>query len=148
MMIAGFIEPAVRALGPDGGKFIQRMMGPGRFPVYMTSAGFVTVLSGLAMLWMGSGARVGDWLASGSGRSIVLGSVAGLVAMAIGLSVNAPTAKRMAGLSKEMQAKGGPPSDEQRAELGVLQKRLHIAGRVSALLLMLSVVAMAAAHYL
>jgi hypothetical protein len=148
MMIAGFIEPSVRALGPDGGKFIQRMMGPGRFPVFMTSAGSITVLSGLSLLWMGSGPRLGDWLLTGYGRSIVAGSAAGLWAMVIGLSVNAPTAKRMAALSREMQAKGGPPSDEQRAELTVLQKRMHIAGRASALLLILSVVAMAAAHYL
>ncbi len=147
MMIAGFIEPAVRALGPDGGKFMQRFMGPGRFPVYMTGAGFATTISGLILLWMGSGPRLGDWLHSGYGRVIVLGSVAGLCSMILGLSVNAPTAKRLAALSREIQSQGGPPSAEQAGEVGMLQGRLHTASLASATLLILSVVAMAAAHY-
>lgn len=148
MVIAGFIEPTVRGLGPDGGKFMQRMMGPARFPVYMSGSGFATSISGLILLWMGSGPRLGDWMSSGSGRSILLGGVLGLSAMAVGLSVNAPSAKRMAKVAGAIQAKGGPPSAEQSAEIAGLQKRLRAGSRIGAVLLMLSVTAMAAAHYL
>lgn len=148
IMLAGFIEPAVKSLGPDGGRFIQRLMGPGRFGVFMTMASLLAVLSGLIMLWDGSFARMGDWFASGYGRAIIVGSVAGFVAMLVGLGLNAPVAGRIARISAEIQSAGGPPKPEQLEQIARLQRRLHVAGIASALLLALTVVAMAAAHFL
>ena len=148
VMIAVFVEPAVVALGPDGGKFMQRIMGPGRFPTFMTGVGSVTALSGVALLWTSSGGRPGDWFASRYGWSIVVGSVLGLAGMMVGMLVNAPTARRAAALGHEIQTGGKPPTPVQSAELMRLQGRLHVAARVAAALLVLSVVFMAAAHEL
>lgn len=148
LMLAGFIEPAVDALGPEGGKFIQRMVGPGRFGLFMTVAAALTALSGLLMLWLQSGGDLGTWLESGYGITIVVGSVVGFIALIWGLSVNAPTAARLARLGGELQAAGAPPGADQMAEIARLQRRLATAGIVSALLLGLSVVAMAAARYM
>jgi hypothetical protein len=148
IMLAGFIEPALGALGPEGGKFMQRMMGPGRFGLHMTTAGLLTTASGLAMWWLGSGGEVATWLASGYGRAIATGSVPGLIGLVSGLTVNALTAARLPRIGREVQSAGGPPGADQFAEISRQQRRLHLAGPASAFLLGLSVVAMAAAHYL
>ncbi len=148
IMVAGFIEPAVAALGSDGGKFMHRLMGPGRFGVFMTLAGGLTALTGISMLWLNSGTGLSSWLETGYGRSILAGSVAGVIGLVWGLSVNAPTAARLARLGAELPAAGSPPPAAQVAEVSRLQRRLHAGGLVSVILLAISIVAMAAAHYL
>lgn len=148
IMLAGFIEPTVKSMGPEGGKFVQRLMGPGRFGVYMSVASLLVVLSGLALLWNGSGAHLGAWLTTNYGRTIILGSVAGLMASGVGFGVNAPTAGKIARLAREMQSAGGPPDPERLSKIQALQHRLHRAGIASAVLLTVSVVAMAIARAL
>ncbi len=44
-----FLEPTVRSLGPDGGKFMQRLIGGARFSLAISLAATITVLAGLAM---------------------------------------------------------------------------------------------------
>lgn len=148
LMLAAFIEPATMALGPAGGKFMQRLMGPGRFGLFMTGAAVVTSGSGVTMLWFGAGSSLANWWGSAGERAIVVGSVAGLAALVWGLAVNAPTAARLAGIAREIEAAGGPPREAQTAEVSRLQRRLHVGGYVSATMLSASVIAMAAAHYL
>jgi putative copper export protein len=146
LMIAGFIEPVVKALGPDGGKFVQRFMGERRFGLYMTAAGLLVVLSGIAMFVRGSGGELGNWFATGYGHTIVTGSIAGILALVTSLSVNFPTAARMATLAREMQVAGEPPRPEQLAAVSRLQHRLHTGSLLSAILLTISVLCMAAAR--
>jgi len=148
LMIAGFIEPVVKAMGPDGGKFMQRFMGERRFALYMMAAGWLVVLSGIAMFVQGSGGHMGSWFTTAYGHTIVTGGIAGMLGFVIGLSVNAPTAKRMAALAREIQGAGGPPKPEQLAEMARLQHRLHTAALVVAILLTISVLCMAAARTL
>ncbi len=147
IMLAAFIEPALGALGPQSGKFMQRLMGPGRLGVFMTGAAFVTAGTGFTLLWFGSGTNWARWWATGDGRVILLGSAAGLAALVVGLAVNAPTAGRLARIGREIEAAGGSPQEAQVAEISRLQHRLQIAGIVSAAFLALSVIGMAAAHY-
>jgi len=146
--LAGFIEPAVKAFGPQGGKFIQRLMDVGRFGMFMTLSSLAVVVSGIIMLWNGSGANLGAWFASGYGRMIMAGSIIGVIAFVVGLGFNATTAARIARISAEAESAGGPPPADKMALIMTLQKRLHVAGIASAVLLTLCVVAMAAAHFL
>jgi putative copper export protein len=146
LMLAGFIEPAVAALGPEGGKFLQRMVGPGRFALFMMMAAVLTAASGLTMLWQGGG--IASWLDSGYGKSIVVGSAVGLVGFVWGLAVNATAAARLSRIGREIQAASGPPLADKLAEIPRLQKRLHVGGIISAILLGFSVLAMAAARYM
>ena len=39
MMLVGFVEPTVRRMGPEGGRFMQHLMGASRFPKAMALAG-------------------------------------------------------------------------------------------------------------
>jgi uncharacterized membrane protein len=148
IMLAAFIGPAIRALGPTGGKFMERLMGPGRFGLYMTVASLITVATGLATMGLRSGGSHAMWLASGHGRTIIIGSVAGLVALVSGLAVDAPAAARLARIGREIEGAGGPPRDDHLAEMSRLRSRLHTAELVSAILLSISVIAMAAARYM
>jgi len=148
LLLAGFIEPAVGGLGADGSKFVKRLMGPGRLGVFMTSASLVTVVSGVVLLWMRTGSNPLGWWGFGYGRAILLGWVAGTMAMIVGLTVNAPTARRLAFLGQQIETAGGAPRPEQLAEVSRLQRRLQLGGILSAVLLALSVLAMAAAKAL
>ena len=113
----------------------------------MSAAGLLTALSGLSLLWLGSGGELRMWLGSGYGKAILTGSATGLAGLIWGLAVNAPTAARLAKVGREIQSASEPPGAVQLAEMSRLQKRLSTGGLLSALLLGLSLVAMAAAHY-
>jgi hypothetical protein len=79
---------------------------------------------------------------------MMAGSALGVLALVLGHAVNAPTAKRLGALGAEMQAAGGLPSPDQLAEVTRLQQRLRTASVAVAILLSLTVVAMAAASAL
>jgi uncharacterized membrane protein len=143
---AFFLGPAVQRMGPDGGRFMHELMQRRRFGLYMTLAGGFTVLTGLAFLGHGMSSEV--WRASTYGRTMMTGSALGVLALVLGHSVNAPTAKRLGALGAEMQAAGGPRSPDQHAEVARLQRRLRTASVAVAILLSLTVVAMAAASAL
>jgi len=147
VMIAAFVEPAVKAAGPDGGRFMQRLVKGQRLSLAMSLAALLTALSGLVLYWPVSGHLSSEWLVSGPGLTLTIGSVAGLAAFALGFAVNGPTARRIAALGQEMQAAGGPPSPAQLAAMGSLQERMRKAGVVDAALLAVAVAGMAIASY-
>lgn len=147
IVLAAFVEPALGALGPDAGKFMDRMMGRGRFGVFMSASGALTVLSGLRMLWLGSGGEPWNWWSAGTyGKAVAVGSAVGLIAMVVGLGLNAPTAAALGRLGGEIRASGKPPGPEQVAEIARLNTRLQRAGILSAALLTITTIAMAAAR--
>lgn len=146
VVVTVFLGPTVRSLGPEGGRFMTELVERRRFAMFMTIAGDVTVLVGLALLGHNMASEI--WRASTYGQVMMAGSATGMLALAVGHAVNAPTAKKMTRLGAQMQAAGGAPSAEQRAELTRLQKRLHTGSVAGSLLLLLTVIAMASASQL
>jgi uncharacterized membrane protein len=146
LIVAGFLGPAVRNLGPDGGKVMQQLVVRRRFGLFMTLAGDFTVLTGLAFL--GHNMANAMWRASTYGQVMMIGSAAGVVALGIGHAVNAPTAKKLAARGAAAQAAGTPPSPAQLAEVAALQKRLQTGAVTVAILTSIAVVAMASASQL
>ena len=55
--------------------------------------------------------------------------------------------ERMVALGEQIAGGGGPPTDEQGAQMGRIQKNLEIAGKVDLVLLLLAVAAMSTARY-
>jgi uncharacterized membrane protein len=147
-MVAGFITPAAASAGPEGGKFIQRLVQERRLSLTMSIAAWLTTLSGLILYWWSSGGLAATWIVSGTGLALTIGGLAGVATFVIGLVVNAPAAKRLAAVAGEMQSAGGPPKPEQLAEMKALQERIANGGIAGALLLAVSVVGMAVAQYL
>jgi uncharacterized membrane protein len=140
-----FLEPSVRSLGPDGGKFMQALVARRFLPILIT-VGALTLVSGLIVFWRLTNGFTGDWLLSGYAHSILGGATLGLVTLGIGFFVSRPTLQQL--MQKGAAIAGGPPSEADQAEMARLQGRLRKAARTAAVLLLLSVLLMASARYL
>ncbi len=143
-----FIEPAARAAGPEGGKFMQALTGKTKLLQTMLVAPLLVILTGLLLYWRVSGGLSGRWIVSAPGLALTIGSLAGILAFVTGLAISRPAAERLAALAREMQAAGVPPSPEQIGELRAQQQQLSKGGLYGATLLAVSVIGMSVARYL
>ena len=147
LFVARFLLPTVAALGPAPRPVMDHITRVRRMPQVLLGAGALSVLSGLALYWRDSMGFQPAWMQSPPGMVFGVGAVLAIVAIVIGLTVNAPTAKRLGMVMAAAQGSGGPPSPEQTAEMRALQARLGNALRAVAVLLFLATAAMAIARY-
>jgi hypothetical protein len=143
-----FIQPSVKDLGPEGQKFMGHLATRKKLPLLLTLSAIVTVLAGLLLYWRASGGLDVDWILSGPGIGFTVGGLAAIATLALGLSITKPAVDRIGALGQEIARSGGPPTPDQSAEMQRLQARTVIVGRVSMVLLAISVVAMAIARFL
>jgi uncharacterized membrane protein len=142
-----FFEPTIEAAGPEGGTIMGRLTLT-RFPIVMAASSILTVAAGFLMYLIDSGGFQMNWISSPSGVIMTIGSVAGILAFLLGLTVQMPTSTRMAALQKEIQSAGGTPSPSQKEEMHVLQEKISNASRWGAVLLVIAVLGMAIAREL
>lgn len=148
LFVATFLEPSVRASGPDGAKVMQAIMQR-RFLDIMPAVALLTILTGLELYRRVSGGFDPAWIGTGYGTSITVGAVAALVAFTIGVSVLRPAAKRLGPLAQSaQQLPEGAERESRLAEIQRLRQRSAVAGRLVATLLAVAVVGMGAARYL
>ena len=147
VVLAVLLVPSIRAAGPAGGAVMRELMEVRRLPIWLMAAGAITILSGFSLYWIDSAGFSSAWLGSGPGRVFGLGGVMALVAMILGMGVNAPTARRLTTLAGAIGAAGRKPTPEEAAQIGRLQGRLNKATAVAAILLVLAALAMAVARY-
>jgi hypothetical protein len=137
-----FLEPAVRALGPDGGKFMTYISTARRYPVVISVAAILTLVAGWSLF------VILRWdLIGAKGLVFAAGGVLALVAGAIGGGIVGPTSTKMARLGTEIAGAGKPPTREQGAEIAALQARLHTSGLWNAVFASLALLAMAIARW-
>ena len=144
---AFFIEPAVHALGADGSKFMQQLARTNRFPVVMLLVALITVVAGALLIWKLSGGLQSQWLSTPYGTVLTAGASLAIIAFLIGFSISRPASMRMAKIGKTVAAAGGPPTLAQIQELQMLGKKLSVASRLIAILLILAVVGMSTFRY-
>lgn len=142
-----FVEPSVKVLGQEGPKFMQNLIDRRRYPLFMNMVSALTVVAGLLLYWNTSGGLQLAWVQTGPGLGFTLGSLVALVVYGIGFFMLRPRAERMGQLGQEIGRAGGPPTPAQAAELHKLGEELSSIGRWDALLLTVSLVAMATARY-
>jgi len=145
VLMAAFITPAARAIGPEGGKFMQFMLGKLRLSNTISLSALLTTLAGIVLYWRDSAGLLPMWISSFTGLMLTIGAIAGILAAILGGTITAPTAARMDALAKQMQAAVVPPSPDQMAQMQKLQMRLGQAGVWGAVLLVISATAMAIA---
>lgn len=136
-----FLEPTIRVLGQDGGKFMQRLVGGTRFSLSMSAAGLATIIAGFLLF----GPATGSWSASlifGPRLMLTLGAVAGIAAAVVGTAVQGRASGQMQALGQKIAQQGGPPTQEQVAQMGRLQAAIRQGGRWSAVLMVLAVIGM------
>jgi hypothetical protein len=142
-----FILPAARSLGPEGGKFMRQLSMTNNIPVVMNLVSSVTVLSGLALLWIVSGGFRLSWLTTLHGLVITGGGILALSGYVVGFTINRPTIAKMSALNRQI-ALTGIPTEDQKVLIQEYTSVLSSATFVIAILLMASVVAMSVVRYL
>jgi hypothetical protein len=142
------LEPSIREAGPEGGKVMQALVRRGYLNI-MPGVALLTVLSGVDLLRRVSAGFSAEWMGSATGRTLLLGSLTGTLALVLGIGILRPTALRVGRL---MQAAGaveaGAEKDRLMQEVGALRARVTASARVIGLLLAITVVTMAVARYL
>ena len=142
LYLAGFIIPAVKSLGPDGGKFMQQLSRTNRLPIVMNVTATLTVLCGILMMAQLSGTFQTEWFLKTHGMLTTIGGALGLTGYLVGLLVSLPTILRVNAIGKLVAEKGGPPSPEQMQELMHLRTKLFTATNIIAVLLLVTVMLM------
>jgi len=145
--LALFIVPAVKALGPDGGKFMQQLSRTNKMPLIMTISATLTVVAGILLIERLSGGFRSEWFGTQHGIVISIGGTFAIIAYIIGLTVNRPTVAKIASIGQTIAQKGGPPSPEQAQELQRLRTKLFSAVNITAWLVFGAAVAMSIVRY-
>ncbi|OGU09083.1 MAG: hypothetical protein A2W29_03050 [Gemmatimonadetes bacterium RBG_16_66_8] len=133
-----FLFPAIRDAGPDGAKVAAGLMRR-RFLDVMPVVALLTIMSGLWLYWLDSGGFQPAFMRSSMGRMLGLGTVATLVAFALGVAIVRPAMLSAAALSQD---------PTQLAAAQALRMRAAGYGRVIAVLLAVAAAAMAMARYI
>ena len=135
-----FLEPTVRSLGPDGGKFMQRLLGGTRFSLVIALSAWVTIIAGVLLYWPLTG-----WspqVMFGSRLPLTLGALAGIAAGVVGAAVTGRASGQLQAVGKDMATQGGPPAPAQLAEMQRLQAKIRQGSILSAVLMVLAVIGM------
>ena len=112
--LAGFLDPTTRATAPDSAKVMMHLVSKTRFSQVIAWAAMLVVITGVLLYWQVSGGLNENWLTSGTGIGLTIGSIAGLIAAGIGLSVSSPATKRLIVIGAEIASSDGPPTPEQQ----------------------------------
>ncbi|MCB0035475.1 MAG: hypothetical protein KDE51_15690 [Anaerolineales bacterium] len=140
LFIVFFLEPTIRALGPDGGKFMQRLIGGTHFSLAMAVSSWLTVGAGVLMYGPVTG---WSWpIVFGPRLALTLGAVAGIAAGVVGTAVNGRASGRLQKLGKAIAAQGKPPSPAQAAEMKQLQTTIRQGSWLGASLMVLAILGM------
>ena len=144
---ASFLLPSMRDAGPAAGAISKQLIVVRKYPRAILTIAILTVLSGFALYGLDISLSNGAFARSRSGMVFGLGGIAATLTIFIGFIIMTPTANKMAALGAAIQASGQPPTPEQAAEQGRLQKRMGMGTQMGAALLFISVVCMAIARY-
>jgi uncharacterized membrane protein len=143
-----FLEPSLRALGPDGGKVMIKFFERGYLKL-LPSVAVVTMLSGLWLLWIASAGFDSAWIGSPIGMAFSTGGTVAIIAFIVGMAVMRPAAARIWEIARALPQE----TDESRrnalmADMGRLRIRSVLGARLVFALLVVAVGLMAVARYL
>ena len=142
-----FLEPSVRAAGPDGARVMQGLQQR-KLLTILPAAAALTILSGIALYWRVSVGFNGDWMASPVGTSLTIGAVASIAAFVIGIFVMRASTLRAGRLAAKAQQSEGDANAALMGEVQALRIRARTSARWVAALLAVAVATMAVARYL
>jgi uncharacterized membrane protein len=147
MILAWYLLPAVRKAGADGPKMMAAITGTNSFPTVVALSGIISIVAGCLLIWEVSGGLQPEWMGSPLGICLSTGGTLAIVALTIGLSVSRPSVMKLQKIGASVAQSGNPPSDEQKATMAKLQKRVYTASQIVAGLIAICVLFMAIARY-
>lgn len=145
--LARFVQPTAKLMGPESAKFMQTLARNNQLTIALSAAGGLNVLAGIILYLILSGGLQGAWITTGTGLSLGIGGLIGIVALIVG-GMTGRTNMRILKLGQTIQAQGGPPSAEQMASMQALQERSANLTVTVAILLSLTLIGMSIAQYL
>ena len=147
-LIALYVLPAIRAAGPGGTTVLRELIVTRRVPQVVVAVGSVAIVSGAYLLWIDSGGFAAAWLARPQGLCYVIGALASLGVVVVGLVVNLPGAKLIGRLTAAAAARGTPLTSEEAELAKRSAARVGLGTLVATVLLAITTVAMAIARTL
>lgn len=137
MFMGWFVGPTARQVGPGSAPFMQGLLKR-NLTAKLIASGAVTVAAGLWLLALRAPTfrRWQDY-------ALGLGAVAAIVALLIGITLQRPTADKVQTLGNAIASGGGPPTQEQGAEMAGLQAKMAGYGNLLAYLFALALAGMA-----
>jgi uncharacterized membrane protein len=143
-----FLLPTVRAVGPDGAKFMQTLTRVTKLATVLPLSALATIVSGLLMFWSLSSGLSAAWLVTPSGMVLSVGALIGTITFVLPgmrlLRIN----RRVAALGQVIAQAGGTPTEEQLLEMRSLQGRIPGLYNKIGIMLTISVTCMATFRYL
>ncbi len=146
--LAAFVLPAAKALGPDGGKFMQQLSMTNNLPLVIFVNSTINILSGILLIWYMSDGFQNNWMGTHMGITLSIGGTVALIAWIIGVFINRPIIMKMAAIAKESAIKQQPPSADEVQHLNKMRAKLSTATNTIAWLIGITVIAMAIARYI
>jgi len=143
MMMSFFISPAVAATSDAGQRFMGHLVTRARIVTVISALAGLTVLAGAALYWIDSNGFTSAWTTSGAGLVFGIGGVFGFIGFIFGLQIGTNT-KRLVRIGSEVQ---GKPTPDQMNQIQAAQKRLRVAGPISAYSLIVAMICMSVARY-
>lgn len=142
-----FLFPAFAGSGPGAGAVMAGLQRRRLFTVLPIVAA-LTILSGLRLMWIGSGGFSPAYFESGMGRTFAVSGALAIIGFLLSLLLARPAMVR----SGELAARSGgmPPGPERdavNARIGALQRRGAVSSFLAVSLVTLAGVGMAVARY-
>jgi hypothetical protein len=144
-----FLQPTAKAVGPASGPFMRELLGKRKVVTVILWIAGSTIVGGAFLYWhdwqqVGS---LGDFVGSGFGLGLTIGSVSALVAFLVGLIGTKPTIDRILALGGQIAAAGDPPPAELTQELQRAQARARMLAKTNLTFVAIAAVTMATARY-
>jgi hypothetical protein len=144
-----FLQPTAKSVGPAAGPFMRELLGTRKLGTVILWIAGSTIVGGAFLYWhdwqlFGS---LGDFVGSGFGLGLTIGSVSAIVAFLVGLLGTKPTIDRMLALGGQVAAAGDAPPAELVQELQRTQARARMLAKTNLTFVALAAVTMATARY-
>src|SRR5262249_9745828 len=141
-----FLMPALEEAGPSAGPVMGALMRR-KLPVFMSSIGGTTVLTGLYLYFRFTRGLDPALSASTAGKVFGTGGVAGIAALIIGGAVVSRNAKKMSAMGARLATASEAERGALAAQMTAARKRAATFQRVVIALQAIAVVMMAIGHY-
>jgi uncharacterized membrane protein len=151
LVLAGFVLPAARTVGPGAGPLMSELMGRQRLQLWINITMSLAILAGFALYGIDSRISGGGFGRSATGMTLGLGALFAIAAAGVGGAMGKPTGRTLGAIAlrmQEAQRTGGAPPADLVAEARPLQVKMARALTIMSVLLVLSATTMAIARYL
>ena len=150
LFLAGFLIPAIRAVGPSAGPLMTQLMQQRHLQRWINVSMSLTIFAGIVLFALDSRAGGGGFGRSLTGITLSIGALLAIIAAGVDGAMGRPAAKKLGEIAQRMQETqrgGGAASADLVSQTAPLQAKLAGALTITAWLLLLSATTMAIARY-